>query len=71
LTLRGDSLLIGWSDSSGVPGFGTRRAIRIAVLEMLTAAGLHARYEPPAERPTGTIAVTVPHPTDHELSTPE
>ncbi len=70
LTAHGQAVVIGWSEATAIPGSGTRRAIRFALLEILTAAGLDARYEPPAGRRTGTVIVTRPHPDARDESTP-
>lgn len=69
-TVQGQAVVIGWSEAAAVPGSGTRRAIRFALLEILTAAGLDARYEPRAGHRTGAVVVTRPHPDARHESTP-
>lgn len=72
LTPAGGSVVIDWLPVAPLPPTGTRHALRIALLEVLTSAGLNAVYEPPpCASSSGTITVTRPAPRPRASSGPE
>lgn len=58
LSAAGEGVVLSWAPSTPIPATRTAVAIRTALIELITAAGLTASYQRAAGARSGTITVT-------------